>query len=536
MLTTSTRHRWVLVAVSGCSLVLAIDAFLLNVALPSLVHDLDASVSELQWIVDSYILVFAGFLLVGGALGDRIGHAKTLEIGAVIFGVGSLIAAFSSSATSLAVWRGVLGFGSALMMPSSVAVLTHTFTNARERGRALGVWTACAGVGLALGPILGGLILSEFWWGALFLVNVPVIAIVLGIAIWVVPESRNPDPPRIDPIGVVLSIAGVSWLVWATIEAPTLGWGSTETIRNYVIAVGLLGAFVVWELRSSHPMVDLHFFRLRRFSAASVTGGIATYTFGGVMFILTQLLQFVFGYTPLAAGFALMPMAVALTFAGVGAPRLVERLGANRGIAVALGTCGIGLVALAAASSNANPGISIAATVVVAGGFGLALAPTTDIAIGAVPRAQAGVASGMISTVRQIGTAMGVAVMGSLLVSGYTAGFTDRLGNVHLSRADAAAARTSLGSALAVARDVGGTSGRVVADAARAAFLDGMRLGILTTAVFLGIGAVIALRFLPRHAHDEVRTGVVATELAGEPVLVDDVVDNPILDIAVDVD
>src|SRR6516162_1640268 len=162
MLTTSTRHRWILVAVSGCSLVLAIDAFLLNVALPSLVHDLDASVSELQWIVDSYILVFAGFLLVGGALGDRIGHAKTLELGALIFGVGSLIAAFSSSATSLAVWRGVLGFGSALMMPSSVAVLTHTFTNARERGRALGVWTACAGVGLALGPVLGGLILSQF--------------------------------------------------------------------------------------------------------------------------------------------------------------------------------------------------------------------------------------------------------------------------------------------------------------------------------------------------------------------------------------
>jgi hypothetical protein len=281
-------------------------------------------------------------------------------------------------------------------------------------------------------------------------------------------------------------------------------------------------------------MVDLHFFRLRRFSAASVTGGIATYTFGGVMFILTQLLQFVFGYTPLAAGFALMPMAVALTAAGVLAPHLVERLGANRGIAVALGTCAIGLVALAAASGNASPGVSIAATVVIAGGFGLALAPTTDIAIGAVPRAQAGVASGMISTVRQIGTAMGVAVMGSLLVSGYTAGFTDRLGNVRLSRADAGTARTSLGSALAVARDLGGASGRVVANAARGAFLDGMRLGILTTAVFLGIGSVIALRFLPRHAHGELPASAAAAELTSEPLRVDDVVDNPILDIVVD--
>jgi EmrB/QacA subfamily drug resistance transporter len=499
---TDRRRRWVLVVVCLAVLVTSIDSLILNVALPTLVRDLDASTSELQWIVDAYILVFAGFLLVGGSLGDRFGRAKILRVGLVVFGVASAVAAFSESATALVICRGVMGFGAALIMPTSIAVLTNVFTDARDRGRALGVWSAVAGLGLALGPVVGGVLLSRFWWGSVFLVNVPIVAVVLVVAWWALPESRNPEASRFDPVGVVLSVLGVSALVWATIQAPTQGWGSAATLRSFVVAIVLVGCFVLWELRCAHPMLELVFFRNPRFSVASVASGTANFAFAGTLFVLTQLLQFVFGYSPLSAGVALVPMAASFMVAGLLGPRLAERIGSKRAVAMALAIFAVGVVVLATGNEHSGFGVVLVATLTIGVGFGFTLAPTTDAVVGAVPREKAGMASGTLSATRQVATAMGVAVIGSLLVSGYRSVLTTRTNGLGLSRADVTAARTSLGSALAVAHGLGGDTGRTLGNAARLAFIHGMRLGMVVSAVLLALGAMLALRYLPARAHD----------------------------------
>jgi EmrB/QacA subfamily drug resistance transporter len=499
---TDGRRRWVLVVVCLAVLVTSIDSLILNVALPTLVRDLDASTSELQWIVDAYILVFAGFLLVGGSLGDRFGRAKILRIGLVVFGVASAVAAFSESATALVICRGVMGFGAALIMPTSIAVLTNVFTDARERGRALGVWSAVAGLGLALGPVVGGVLLSRFWWGSVFLVNVPIVVVVLVVAWWALPESRNPAASRFDPLGVVLSVLAVSALVWATIQAPTEGWRSAATLRSFAVAIVLLGCFVLWELRCAHPMLELGFFRNPRFSVASVASGTANFAFAGTLFVLTQLLQFVFGYSPLSAGVALVPMAASFMVAGLLGPRLAERIGSKRAVAMALAIFALGLVVLATANEHSGFGVVLAATLTIGVGFGFTLAPTTDAVVGAVPREKAGMASGTLSATRQVATAMGVAVIGSLLVSGYRSVLATRTKGLGLSRTDLTTARTSLGSALAVAHDLGGDAGRTLGNAARLAFIHGMRLGLVVSAVLLALGALLALRYLPARARD----------------------------------
>ncbi len=502
MAVTDRRRHWALAVVCLAVLVTSIDSLILNVALPTLVRDLDATTSELQWIVDAYILVFAGFLLVGGTLGDRFGRALILRIGLVVFGVASAVAAFSSSATALTICRGVMGFGAALIMPTSIAVLTNVFTDARERGRALGVWSTFAGLGLALGPVLGGLLLSRFWWGSVFLVNVPIVAVVLVISWWAVPESRNPGAAQFDPLGVVLSVVGVSALVWATIQAPTEGWGSATTLRSFAVALVLVGCFVLWELRCAHPMLELKFFRNPRFSVASVASGTANFAFAGTLFVFTQLLQFVFGYSPLSAGLSLVPMAVSFMVAGLLGPRLAERIGSKRAVALALAIFAIGLIVLATANEHSGFGIVLAATLTVGVGFGFTLAPTTDAVMGAVPREKAGMASGTLSATRQVATAMGVAVVGSLLVSGYRSVLATHTSRLGLSPTELTSARTSLGSALSVAHDLGGAAGRALGSAARLAFIHGMRIGLIVCAIALGFGALLALRYLPARARD----------------------------------
>jgi EmrB/QacA subfamily drug resistance transporter len=482
------------------ALVVGLDNLILNVALPTLVRDLDASTSELQWIVDAYVLSLAGLLLMGGSLGDRFGRARVFRIGLVIFGISSLFAAFASDATTLAMCRAVMGVAAALIMPTTIAIITNIFTDVRERGRALGLWSAVGGLGFALGPVLGGVLLSQFWWGSVFFVNVPVVVVTLLVSWIVVPESRNPSGTRFDVLGVVLSVVSVSALVWATIEAPTHGWGSATTLRSFAIGFALLTAFIWWELRCAHPMLQMRFFRNARFSVATITCATGNFAFAGELFVLTQLLQFVFGYSPLRAGLALVPLAVGFMSGCVFGPRLSERIGTKRDVALGLGIFAVGLVVLTTAGVDSGYAVVVLAAVMTGGGFGLIAGPTTDAVVGAVPREQAGVASGTLSTGRQVSTAIGVAVMGSLLVSGYRSSLAAHAGALHLSTADRTEARSSVGGALAVASDVGGAAGRALADAAREAFVHGMRLGLVVGAALLAVGVVLALRYLPDHA------------------------------------
>ena len=503
---TDGRRRWALGVVCLSVLVITLDNLILNVALPTLVRELHASTSELQWIVDAYILVFAGLLLVGGSLGDRFGRALVLRIGLFVFGIASAAAAFSADATALAVCRGVMGVGAALILPTSVAVLTNVFTNAGERVRALGVWSAIGGLGLALGPVLGGVLLSQFWWGSVFLVNVPIVVVALAVGWWAIPESRNPEASRFDPLGVVLSVLSVSALVWATIEAPTDGWGSVATLRSFAVVIVLFVCFVIWETRCAHPMLEVGYFRNRRFSVANLTAGLAGFAFAGTLFVLTQLLQFVFGYSPLTAGVRLVPLAAIMMVGGLLGPRLAEAVGTSRAVALGLGIFAVGLLVFATIDDHAGYLPVLVATLAIGAGFGLMNAPNTDAVMGAVPREKAGVASGTYSTARQVCNAVGVAVVGSILVSGYHSVLTARARSLDLSRSQLAASRTSLGTALRIARHLGGDTGRALGDTARAAYIHGMRLGALACAAALVVGAILALRYLPAGAHDTLDT------------------------------
>jgi predicted MFS family arabinose efflux permease len=448
---------------------------------------------------------------VGGSLGDRFGRARILRIGLVVFGAASAVAAFSANATTLTFSRGCMGVGAALIFPASVAVLTNVFTDARQRGRALGVWTAAGGVGIALGPVLGGLLLSRFWWGSVFLVNVPVVAVALALGWWAIPESRNPAAARFDPLGVVLSVLSVTGLVWATIEAPSHGWASANTLGSFGLGFALLGAFAFWELRCPHPMVELGFFRNPRFSVGIFVASIHTASAGGTLFVMTQLLQSVFGYSPLSAGLRLLPYASIISIVGLISSRVAESIGTKRTVASGLFVLAAGLAILAVTGEHAGYGPVLAAMLAVGAGAGLMAAPITDAVIGAVPREQAGVASGTLSSGRQTGVALGIAVAGSLLVSGYRSVLAARTSGIHLSQVDRATAKTSLSAALGVAHHLGGDAGGALDAAARAGFVHGMHLGMTALAVLLALGAILALRYLPARAHDAPDHDVVPT-------------------------
>ncbi|MCZ7532551.1 MAG: MFS transporter [Acidimicrobiia bacterium] len=309
---TIHQRRWLTLAVLSLSLVIiGLDNTILNIALPSLVEALDASASQLQWMVDSYVLVFAGTLLTMGALGDRFGRKLALNVGLVIFGVASVFAAFSDSANMLIVARAVMGIGGALIMPSTLSIITNIFSGA-ERGRAIAMWAAVAGLGIVVGPALGGWLLEHYWWGSIFLINIFVAGVAILLGLLLVPESKDPDATPLDPLGAILSAGGLIILVYAIIEAPSKGWTNPLILAGFVVALILIGLFLWWENRAEHPMLRLEFFKNPRFSAASGAVSLVFFAMFGSVFLLTQYLQFVLGYTPLEAGVRVMPTATML--------------------------------------------------------------------------------------------------------------------------------------------------------------------------------------------------------------------------------
>ncbi|HVB94010.1 MAG TPA: MFS transporter, partial [Acidimicrobiales bacterium] len=309
----SSRRRWAALSVLCVTLLLiSLDNTVLNVALPSIVRSLGASASQLQWMVDAYAVVFAGLLLSLGALGDRAGRKWVFMAGLAVFGGGSAFAAWSGSPDRLTLARGVMGIGAAALMPCTLSILTNVFTQEQERGRAIGIWSGTTGLGVALGPILGGVLLAHFWWGSVFLVNVPIAILGIVAAIWLVPNSRNPAAVRPDPIGAFLSILGAGSLLWGIIEAPGRGWSSPVIVGALAAAAVLIVAFVIWERRIDHPMLPLRFFSNRRYSVAIAALALVLFALLGMFFLMTQYLQFVLGYSPLEAGVRIAPVALAL--------------------------------------------------------------------------------------------------------------------------------------------------------------------------------------------------------------------------------
>jgi EmrB/QacA subfamily drug resistance transporter len=468
-------------------LIINLDNTILNVALPTLVRDLHATSSELQWIVDSYAMVFAGLLFVGGSLADRFGRKRFFFIGLTVFGLGSISAAFSGSVDVLITCRGVMGAGAALTIPSTLSIINDVFRDPVARAKAIGTWAGTIGLGIAIGPIAGGLLLSRFWWGSIFLVNVPIgVAALIGATV-LVPDSKNPAADRPDPAGALLSIAGLGLLLWAIIEAPVRGWTSDVVVGVGLASLVVLGAFVAWETHSPHPMLQLAFFSNRRFSIALSAECLGLFGLMGALFVSTQFLQFELGYSPLGAGLRILPIATMLVVSAALSPALTRAIGARFTVAAGLAAIAGGLWQVSATSTvtttygNILPGLLIIGL-----GTGLLLPTATNSVVGSVPQGDSGIGSATNSVSLQVGGALGVAVIGSVMSTRYQDRMTSALAGRHVTGAVTQTILGSLGGALTVAEHAGATLGGLLSLTARTAFMSG-------SSVALGVGALVAL-------------------------------------------
>jgi EmrB/QacA subfamily drug resistance transporter len=496
------RRWWALGVLCLSLMVIGLDNTILNVALPSLITDLDASTSQLQWIIDGYVLVFAGLLLTSGSLGDRFGRRGALSIGLAIFGVGSLVCSLAESANALIFTRAFMGIGAALIMPATLSLLTNVFTEPKERARAIGIWASVVGAGSALGPMVGGFLLQHFWWGSVFLINVPVVILAVVLGRFLLPTSKDPSVPRLDPVGAVLSVVGLVALLWGIIEAPSKGWTDPSVAGGFIVGVVVIGLFILWELRIDHPMLDIRFFKNPRFTVANAAMTMIFFAMFGSMFLVTQYLQNVLGYTALEAGIRMLPMAGLMVIVGPRAPRLVERIGSKLVVTLGLALSTIGLVGLATLSATSGYAQVLVAMAVMSIGIGLTMGPATESIMGSLPKEKAGVGSAMNDTTREVGGALGVAIIGSVLAASYRPAMDAATANMDLPPEVAAVARDSLGGAIVSAASMGGQAGQALADAAQTAFMDAFSGSLLLAAGVVALAAILAFVYLPAHAGD----------------------------------
>jgi DHA2 family multidrug resistance protein-like MFS transporter len=496
---TVHRRRWLILAVLSVSVFLVVvDNTIVNVALPTLNRELGASVSQLQWIVDAYGLVFAGLLLAAGGLGDRLGRKGAMQVGLVIFGTTSALGAFAANSTQLILARGAMGIGAALVFPATLAILTNVFTEPTERAKAIGAWSAVSGLAIAFGPITGGFLLEHFWWGSVFLVNVPIVVIALVGGALLVPTSRDPEVGRFDVLGMLLSISAIGVLVFTVIEGPRWGWTSTTTLVGFAGAAALLVGFVRWELRVAKPLLDVRIFKVARFSAAATAISLAFFALVGFIFLITQYFQFVKGYSTLSAGVHTLPFAI---FAGVTAPigaRFALRWGPRRVVSggLLLMTAGL-LMASTFDEGSAYFGPIIVSMALLAMGLSLVTAPATEAVMSALPREKAGAGAAVNDTTRELGGTLGVAVVGSVFASVYGPKIGDFLGQFPVPPDAIASARESVAAALSVASQAPTELQDSFRHAAASAFVQGMSLGSLVAAGVAFVGAVAAALFLP---------------------------------------
>ncbi|MBS1836551.1 MAG: MFS transporter [Actinobacteria bacterium] len=494
------RRRWWILGVLCLSLVvITLDNTILNVALPTLVKDLHASNSQLQWIVDSYTLVFAGLLLTAGSLGDRFGRKGALQVGLAIFAIGSALSALATDPNHLIATRALMGIGGAFIMPATLSILTNVFP-ADERGRAIGIWAGVSGLGIALGPLLGGYLVEHFGWHEVFTVNIPIAALAIIAGGFLLPRSKDPSAPRLDILGAVLSIAGLTALVYSLIEAPTRGWGDSVILAGFAAAAVLLGIFAVHELHTPEPMLDVSFFKNPRFTAASLSITLVFFAMFGYSFLQTQYFQFVLGYSPAETGVRLLPLALTLMVVAPLSNLIVERVGTKVVVATGLALVSLSLLLQLNLTADSAYFPVMWRMMLLAVGMGLTMAPATDSIMGSLPLAKAGVGSAMNDTTRQVGGALGVAVIGSVLSSVYGSKVTDAFG-AKMPHQALEAAQSGIGGALEVAKRAGAL-GEPIARLARSAFVDAMHGGALVAAGAALLGVIVAAVFLPAHARE----------------------------------
>lgn len=411
-------RRWLILGVICLAqLTVLLDNTVLNVAIPSLTRELGAATSDIQWMINAYSLVQSGLLLTAGSAADRYGRKKMLIAGLALFGIGSLTAGLAGGTGQLIAARAGMGVGGALLLTTTLAVAMQIFTP-EEQPKAIGVWAAVNALGFAAGPLLGGFMLNHFWWGAIFLVNLPVAALGLVAVVALVPESKNPRGDRPDLFGALLSTIGMASLVFAIISGPEHGWTSGRVLGTAAVAVLVLGAFAYWETRIPYPMLDLHFFRDRRFTGAVAGAVLITFGMGGALFLLTQHLQLVLGYGPLEAGLRTAPLAltvVALNFSGLSA-KWAAKLGTPVSVALGMVLMSGGLVSIAVLDAGGYAG-TLVGLLLIGGGCAIANPAMAHAIMSAIPREKAGVGAGINGTLAEFGNGLGVAVLGAVLSS-----------------------------------------------------------------------------------------------------------------------
>lgn len=486
------RRWWALVVLCLSLFIVVLGNTVLNIAIPTLVRELSASDRDLQWMVDAYALVFAGLLFTGGTLGDRFGRKGALAAGLLVFGSGSVFAGLGDSSADVVVGRAIMGVGAALVMPATLSILTNVFPP-QERARAIAIWAGIAGAAGAVGPIVGGYLLEHFWWGSIFFVNIPVVLVTLAAGAFLVPTSRDPEQAPLDLVGAALSIVAISALVYGIIEAPQRGWVDDATLLSFGTALVFAVAFARWELRTRQPMLDLRYFRRPGFSGGSIA--VSTMFFGmfGTFFLMTQYFQLVKGYSALETGVRTLPFAFTVMVAAPSSARLAERFGTRTVVCAGMVTAACGFVLLSQADVGSGYGYLVLTLVVTASGMGLTMAPSTAAIMSSLPLGKAGVGSAMNDTNRELGGALGVAVLGSILATRYSHGIGAVLDGAPDRLADAA--RTSLGGAIGVAEITGNPA---LAAAARQSFTDAMSVALLVGAAVALVAAVFVGRVLPR--------------------------------------
>ncbi|WP_323747408.1 MFS transporter [Catenulispora rubra] len=496
---TVHRRRWAILTVLLSSLlVVMLDNSILNVAMKTIAQPaptgLGAGQSQLEWAINSYTLVFAGLLFTAGLLGDRLGRKKVLLAGMLVFGAGSVLSAVSDSSGQLISFRAVMGLGGALILPATLAIIMNVFER-DEQPKAIGIWTGAVGFAIALGPITGGLLLEHFWWGSVFLVNVPIVVVAMIAMIAIVPDSKDPRPGRLDPVGVLLSIAGLALLVYGIIKGGQLGdFARPESWGTILGGMAVLAGFVVYEARSDHPALDVTYFRNRRFSASVAAIGLIFFALMGVTFFSVFYNQSVRGYSVLQSGLLVVPLAVSQMFFAPRARLAVDRFGARA-------VCTAGLVLTAAAFAGflllgQDTPIWVLEVLFFAMGTGMAhvMPPATVMIMSSLPREKAGSGSAVNNTFRQVGGAIGVAVLGSLLSTSYRRGIAGHLGAVPVSARHTAG--ESVQATLAVAEKLG-PAGKALVRPADDAFIHAMHIAAMGSATVTLIGAVVVLIFLP---------------------------------------